>query len=210
MTIQGTADMVAPALFGQARRAVLALLFGRPDESFYLREIARLTGTGVGVLQRELKRLGQAGLIVRTVDGRQVYFRANRGSPVFEELRGLMLKTAGVGDVLRLALAAFANDGRIRVAFVYGSVAAGKAGAESDVDLIVIGSVRLADLLPTVRRAQERIGREVNPTVFAPEDLRDRVQRGEPFIRRVLEGDRLFLIGTADELEALAGQRLVD
>lgn len=202
--------MVAPALFGQARRAVLALLFGRPDESFYLREIARLTGTGVGVLQRELKRLGQASLVVRTVDGRQVYFQANRQSPVFEELRGLMLKTAGVGDVLRTALAVFASEGRILVAFVYGSVAAGRAGAESDVDLMVVGSIGLTELLPAVRQAQERIGREINPTVYAPEDLGARVRRGEHFIRRVLEGDKLFLIGTADELEALAGQRLVD
>ena len=89
---------LSSALFGKTRRAVLALFFSRPAESFYLLQLIRITGMGQGAVQRELKRLSEAGIITRTGRGRQVDYQVNRDCPIFEELHGLMIKTAGSGE----------------------------------------------------------------------------------------------------------------
>ena len=85
-------EKISSALFGKTRRAVLALLYGHADESFYVRQIVRAVGVGLGAVQRELKRLSEAGLIERVGRGRQVYFQANRQCPVFAELHGLIVE----------------------------------------------------------------------------------------------------------------------
>jgi hypothetical protein len=109
-------DRLGGTLFGKSRTAVLALLFGHPDQEFYLRQVIRAAGGGVGAIQRELDQLTKAGIVCRTVRGSQVFFQADATCPVFEELKALVAKTAGAADVLRSALAPL-ND-RIRVAFV--------------------------------------------------------------------------------------------
>jgi predicted nucleotidyltransferase len=183
---------------------VLALLFGRPHESFYLREVVRLTGAGTGAVQRELSLLTRAGLIRREARGRQVYFTANSDAPVFPELRGLLAKTAGVADLLRAALRPFLEKKMIMIAFIYGSVASGKHGPKSDVDLMVIGDLTLSALMPVLRKTQEELGREVNPTVYELREFRAKVQKDAHFLRRVVAGPKLMLIGTSDELARLA------
>src|SRR5688500_18570559 len=164
-------DGIAEALFGQTKRRVLALLFGRPESAFYLREIARETGSGTGAVQRELAQLVAAGLIRRSRQGQHVYFSADPASPVYDEMRSLLAKTAGVADVLRGALAGLASKGEVLVAFIYGSVAAGRHTSASDNDLMGVGRGGLADLLPALGPTQERLGREVNPTIYRPEEL---------------------------------------
>ena len=129
-------DTIAEALFGKASRAILSLLFTRTDEQLYLRQIVRSCGTGHGATQRALKSLSDAGIITRRPQGRQVYFQANAACPVFKELKGIIVKTVGVADVLRAALAPLAEH--IRVAFVYGSFAAGREKRGSDVDVMVV------------------------------------------------------------------------
>ena len=119
----GPAD-AATLLFGSTRRRVLSWLLGHADEAYYLRQIARHTGTAVGAVQRELEQLTAAGLLRRTVQGRQVYFQANREAPIFPELQGLFAKTAGLTDVLREALAPLGE--RVLVSFVFGSAARGE------------------------------------------------------------------------------------
>jgi predicted nucleotidyltransferase len=201
-------ERIAEVLFGGTRRNVLALLLGRPDQKFYLREIARETGAGLGALQRELAQLVEAGLILRAPHGRQVYFSANTGSPVFEELRSILDKTAGLADVLRSALLDFHE--RIDAAFVYGSVATGRQTSESDVDLFVVGTLRLGELLPVLARVQRRVGRAVNATIHRPEELLEKYRAREHFVRRVLERRKLMLIGSDDELARLVGESLAD
>jgi hypothetical protein len=149
-------ETIAGALFGQTRRNVLALLFGRPDESFYLRQIVRASGSGTGAVQRELEQLTRAGLIQRKAHGRQIYFAANPHSPVFEEVRSLIAKTAGVPGVIQSALLDFAKRKLILLAFIYGSFATGKQGPRSDVDLMIIGDLTLASLLPLLRPLRRR------------------------------------------------------
>lgn len=194
-------------LFTKTRRAVLSLLYGHTDESFYLRQIVRLTGAGLGPIQRELKQLTDVGIIRRSVQGKQVYFQANPDSPIFTELRSLITKTAGIVETLQTALAPIAD--RISIALVYGSVARGEENHRSDVDLLVVGDVSFSEMIKALRGAQEILGREINPTVYPVEEFRSRIAEEHYFIQDVLSGDRIFAIGDEHELKRLAGERLV-
>lgn len=202
-------DALSAALFGKARRAILGLLFSRTDESFYLREIARLVKGGQGAVQRELKRLTDAGIITRTTRGRAAFFQANRACSIFPELQSLVLKTAGVVEVLAAALTPFGD--RIGVAFVYGSLARVQPNAGSDVDLMVIGSVgsvSFGEVTDAVADAQARLGRDVNPTVYDVRDFQRRLSKKDHFLTAVLKEPKLFVLGSEHELEQLARQRL--
>lgn len=191
-------------LFGSVRRDVLGLLLGRPDERFYLREIQRAVGGGSGAVQRELKHLVNAGLVERVDSGHQVYFSANRNAAIFSELQSIIEKTVGAVEVLRVNLAPLLRTGRIKVALIYGSLAAGTRTARSDVDLFVIGDVSLTELIPHVRAAESRIGREVNPSLYPVQEFRDKIKQGAPFLKQVLAGPKLFITGDDRELEHLA------
>jgi predicted nucleotidyltransferase len=198
----------AEVLFGSTRRRVLAWLLGHADESYYLRQIARQTGTSVGAVQRELKQLTAAGLLRRTVDGRQVYFQANRDAPIFPELYGLFAKTAGLVDLLREALSSLGE--RILVAFVFGSAARGELRAESDVDLLVIGDAAFHDVVQALAEAQARLGRDLNPTVYPPTEFRAKLGAQHHFLTNVLSAPRLFIVGGDHELVGLGAKRLAD
>jgi len=188
-------DNVARLLFGSTRRDVLALLLGRPDERFYLRQILRAVGGGSGAVQRELKQLVEAGLLKREAHGHQVYFSANQEAPIFPELRAIVEKTIGAVEVLRASLATLVAQRRVDVALIYGSVASGSKHAGSDIDLLVIGNVGVAELVPTLRSAEARLGREVNPSVYPLSEFHDKLRRGAPFLTRILAGPKLFVAG---------------
>lgn len=200
-------EPIAAALFGAARQAVLRLLFGHIDERFYQRQIVRELGLGSGAVQRELRRLTQSGILKRAVEGRQVYYQANRECPVFEDLRGLIRKTFGVAGVIEAGLAPLAD--RIRVAFIFGSIANGAETAESDIDLMVIGdAIQPSDVYAAVRKAQNELRRELNPTVYRTEEFRRKLASGGHFVRSVVAGPKTFIIGSNRELTKLAYQRL--
>lgn len=201
----GVEEAIGTALFGATRRSVLALLFTSADRSFYLNEIVREVGLGVGAVQRELRALTHAGLIRRTARGNQVFFQANPDSPVFAELKALVEKTMGAPAALRALLAPLAR--RIEAAFIYGSLARGDAVGESDVDLLVVGEVPALELAAAVREAEEKLHREVNPVVFPPEEFRERIRGGDHFLTTVMQEPKIFLVGDEDDLRRLAGQR---
>lgn len=195
---------LAALLFGSHRRAVLARLLLRPEDSPHLRELARETGKPAGTLLRELNALAEAGVLERRRVGNQVQFRANPACPIYEELRSILKKTVGIADVLRQALAPLVP--RIRAAFVYGSIARGDERAGSDLDLMVIGEVKFAEVVAALAPAQETLRREVNPSVYPALEFR-RKAAGEPFLRRVLEERKIFIIGGEDDLGQLAAHR---
>ena len=201
-------DTLSAALFGKVRRVILALFYTRVDEAFYLRQIARATGVGLGAVQRELQQLSRVGIIGRTVRGRQVYYQANPTCPIFSELKSLVVKTAGVGEVLRSALAPV-SDG-INAAFIYGSMARGTAVRSSDIDLLVIGDATFSDVVSALGPAQDTLGREVNPTVYPKDEFKAKASAGQHFLRDVLKGPKIFLVGNEGELKRLAGKRLAD
>ncbi|NDP41681.1 MAG: nucleotidyltransferase domain-containing protein [Aromatoleum sp.] len=199
------APQLVEILFGAYRRQILALLLLRPDESFYVREIGRLTGVPAGSLHRELKLLSDAGLLRRSVTGNQVRYQLDRACPIQEELAGIFRKTAGLADALREALLPLA--GKIRVAFIFGSLAQGKERATSDVDVLVVGSASFAAVVEAVSRAGERLRREVNPVVMAKSDFEAKLAGRDRFVARVAREPKIFLLGNANEFAELAKDR---
>ncbi|MCD6043649.1 MAG: polymerase subunit beta [Burkholderiales bacterium] len=196
---------LASLLFGSYRKGVLALLLLRPEESRHVREIARALGKPAGTLLRELNALAEAGVLARKPVGNQVHFQANAACPIYEELRSILRKTVGVADVLRDALAALAAA--TRVAFVYGSVARGEERRGSDLDLMIVGGARFADVVAALAPAQELLRREVNPNVYPALEFRRKLAAGEPFLKRVLAEPKIFIIGGENELGELTAHR---
>jgi predicted nucleotidyltransferase len=201
-TTTGLADL----LFGRTRGAVLALLYGRADQSFYTREIAREIDASVGAVQRELENLSKVGLILRKSVGSQVHYQANRETPIFPEMRALINKTIGVFGVLRSALRPLSKQ--IIAAFVYGSVAREQETAQSDVDLMVVGKATLDQVLSRVSTTEKAIGRSINPTVYSVAEFKSKLATENHFLTSVLKGQKVFLLGDEDELRKMGGIRL--
>ena len=197
----------AEVLWPLARRKVLGLLFGPADVEFHLREIARRTGLAPATVQREVAALTHAGLLERRRSGRQVYYRANRSSPLFLDLHRLVLKTVGLADVLRGVLEPLRD--RISCAFIFGSAARGDLMNHSDVDLMVIGEASLGDLVEPMRPAEGAFGRPVNPVTMRPHEFVDRLAQEQPFLLNVLGDPKVYLIGDEDELARMAARRPV-
>jgi predicted nucleotidyltransferase len=201
-------EPLSATLFGKTRLAVLSMLFSHADEAYYLRQIARSTGTGLGALQREVHKLADAGIILRMVRGKQVYYQANTQCPIFPELKGLIVKTAGVKGIIKSALASLTN--RISVAFIYGSVARLQESRKSDVDLMIVGDVSFADVVSVLGKAEKDIEREINPTVYPPSEFQSKLSKGHHFLKALMDETKLFLIGDQRELARLAKKRLAD
>ncbi len=192
------------ALFPGIRQAILGSTLLQPTKWWYLSELAAVVGTTPSSLQRELASLVRAGIIERREDGRRVYFRAERRSPIFSDLKHLLEKTSGVSATLRDALAS--NSDGIELAFLYGSVARGEEHATSDVDLMLIGSARLAELTPALRRAETQIGRAINVTHYSTPEFRSKLKRKDHFLNSVMKGKLLFIKGGRRDLGKFAGK----
>ena len=192
---------ISSLIFPEYRRRVLSLLLLHPEDALHGREVARRVGLPAGTIARELRKLADAGLLSRERRGNQQVYRAGTESPIFSELASILRKTSGLADVLAEALAPEAE--RLRVAFVFGSVAQGRETAGSDVDVMLIGETPFRRAVELLHPAQSRIGREVNPKVFTSDEFSARL-RTEAFLADVLAKPKLFLIGNAHDLEELA------
>ena len=193
------------SLFPKVRRGVLAAIFTRPQQWWYLTELAHHLRTRPSSLQREIAALVASGILEHRREGTRSYFRAEARSPLFPELCRLMEKTAGLLPTLRTALAPFADE--ILCAFVYGSIARGKETAVSDVDLMTIGPADLAALSPALRKVEERLGREVNVTNYSCKDFRNGVAVHDHFLTAVLRGPKHFVKGSQDDLDKIVGEQ---
>lgn len=186
-------------LFSATQQRVLGRLFGQPDRSFYASELIAASGGGSGAVQRELARLEASGLVVSSRIGNQKHYQANRESPIFDELRGIVLKTFGVADVLRAALTPLA--GKVDVAFIYGSVAKRSDTATSDVDVMIVGDgLSYPDVIEALATCEKQLGRAVNPTVYGRNELQRKRAAGNSFLERVMKQPRILLIGSEDAI----------
>jgi predicted nucleotidyltransferase len=185
---------IATALFSDSQTRVLQWLFGQPERGFHLNELLRLTGLGSASLQRELKKLVDAGLVRSQRVGNLRTFQADAKSPVFDELIGLTRKTLGAQPMLREALAPLAPT--IQTAFIYGSVAKGADTAKSDIDVMLVGKdLRLAKVLELLVPLEAQLGRKINPTCLTPAEFKRRRAERDSFINRVLARPTLPLLG---------------
>ncbi|HEX8145009.1 MAG TPA: nucleotidyltransferase domain-containing protein [Pyrinomonadaceae bacterium] len=190
------------ALFPKARRDILSATYGQPDRWWYLTELAQRFNTTPSSLQRELQSLVSSGILRQKRDGRRIYFQAEVASPIFDELHGIIVKTLGVEEALKEALAQFGD--RAACAFLYGSVARRQEHSLSDVDLMVVGSVGLFELSPILRKLEKKFGRELNATCYSPKEFRKKVEAENHFIMILLNNEKIFLKGDKDALESLA------
>ena len=190
-------------LFPANRQHVLAALLLHPGRSLHLRELARLAGSHAGTLAREVDKLTQAGLLLRTDQGNQALYSANVQHPLYAELAAMFRKTHGVVPALRAALETL--GGQIDLAFVYGSLASGTHTGHSDVDVLLVGTVDFVAVVQALYPLHEQLGREVNPVVWAPQELAAKARAGDAFVRDVLRKPKLWIKGGDDELEQLAG-----
>ena len=202
MTLKSSQTGIA-ALFASSTLADLLRLFVmEPERAFYQRELQRLTGAHLRQLQRDLERLQRAGLVVAREHGNRVYYSAVRTHPAFADLRAVVVKTLGVGDVLRDALAGI--EPHVALAFIFGSVARGDDTADSDVDLFVVGSVSRRDIAARLAPLAALLKREVNPVIMGLDDFTARLRSADHFVTSVLEGPRIWLVGDDGALAALA------
>ena len=188
---------LADALLTKTQQRILGALFGQPARSFYASELIRDAGTGSGAAQRELAKLEQSGLVVTKRIGNQKHYQANAASPLFADLRNIVLKTVGLVEPLRQALKTV--ESQILFAFVYGSIAKGTDHATSDIDLMVVtDTLTYGELFGALETASRTLGRKVNPTVYSKAEFEKRTKTDNAFIKRVLEGPKMWVIGVGN------------
>lgn len=188
-------------LFSATQRKVLALLFGSPGRRYYGKEIISLSACGTGAVQRELEKLVAAGLVFTSKEGKQRYYSANPRNVIFNELRSIIFKTFGLAEPVRAALQPFAKT--IRFAFVYGSVAKREDTAESDIDLLIVADgVHYADLRSQLTKAEQIVGRPINPSLYSSEEFAAKIKSESAFVKRVVKQPKIMIAGNMDDLEA--------
>jgi len=192
---------LSSVLFNKTRRGLLALLYGRTDESFYVNQIMQSLGSGSGAVQRELRLMTESGIVLRTRTGNMVYYQANAKCPIFNELKNIVRKTFGVADIIRESLATAAD--KIRVAFIFGSVAGSTDNRASDIDIMIIGDITFDEVSSAVSQAEETIQREINPVVYPVAEFRRKIKDNQHFLKTVLEDEKIFIIGDDGEFAKL-------
>jgi uncharacterized protein len=189
--------MLDPLMSKTCQRLLAATVL-HPDKSWYLRELAEFLDVAPSTIQRELASLTKVGILKKTISGNRSYFNANEGCPIFPELKSTLVKTVGIVDILRDCLKPFSK--RISVAFLYGSIASGTETSESDIDLFIVGEVKLSDLSTRLRAAENKLRRPINPVVFSIKEARQKLKEKQHFIETVRTAKKLFLMGEDSEL----------
>lgn len=193
------------ALFPAVRTGVLSATMLQPEHWWFMTELARHLEITPSSLQRELESLVSAGILLRRQDGRRTYFKANTDSPLFPELRGMLEKTTGIVPAIRAVLQQF--EDQIEIALLYGSVARGEEHSASDVDLMIVGTLKQIDLLPALRKLEAAFRREVNATLFTSEEFHRKLAVKDHFVDSVLQGKTLLLKGTLHELDETSSRQ---
>jgi predicted nucleotidyltransferase len=196
---------IASVLFSGIQQRLLSALLLNSRQPVYAAELANHFGVRPSTLQRDLAKYTQAGILKMSRSGNRAYFQANEACPVFPELRALLIKTCGLVDLLHGELAPLAS--KIKMAAVYGSIASGTEASGSDIDLLIIGSAKMIELVPLLERATGKLRRQINPTLYTPEEFSQKA-RNSHFVRSLLGKPLLFVLGTNSDLEFLvrAGQ----
>jgi predicted nucleotidyltransferase len=190
---------ILSALFPVIRQRLLAAALLSPEKWWYLSELASHLETSPSSLQRELESLAVNGILDRKQDGRRIYYKAKVDSPVFRALRELLSKTVGLIPALQSEIASFRK--KILWAAIYGSIARGEERPDSDIDLLLVGDIATAELLSSFRRVERRFGRDVNLTRYSEKEFQDKIRSGDPFLKSVMKGTVITLVGSLDELE---------
>ncbi|MFZ0501202.1 MAG: nucleotidyltransferase domain-containing protein [Steroidobacteraceae bacterium] len=193
--------MLDAVLLGKTRSAVLREMFLNPDQRLSFNELVRRAKTGDGAVAREVKILLDAGLLMEQREGNQRFLAARKESPVFSELTAFLAKTAGIPAVVREALAGL--EDAIEVTFIFGSVAQGREGADSDLDLLVIGTAGYSIVTEHLYPVEQRLGRRVQVLYFDPSSPEDRASLQKSSMQAILTSPKVFVLGDQSRLATL-------
>ncbi len=186
--------MLVQLFSSETRVGLLELFLTRPDQRFYLREIARELRRDISGIKRELDNLEKAGLLTSTKVGNLRYYTVEKSFPLYPELKAIIDKTRGIPQAIGEALRGISG---IRVAFIFGNHEATEGEA---IDVLVVGRAHMARLNRVVADLELRLGRSVNYLVFDEGEYQRRKTEGDPFLREVLQGRTTLLIGTTHDL----------
>lgn len=192
--------MLAEILSSKVRAEIFRLLFSSDNAALHMREIERKSGFTIGTVQRELSKLVKLDLIYKTKDGNRTYYRANKESPIYQDISSIVQKTVGLVFLLKEALS---QSTAIEFAFIFGSLASGKQKSHSDIDLFVIGDIGLRKVVSLLNGVSDKTGREINPQVISKSEFIDRVNSNDHFISNIINSDKIFITGTKDEFAKL-------
>ncbi|HMO49584.1 MAG TPA: nucleotidyltransferase domain-containing protein [Kiritimatiellia bacterium] len=192
-------NVLAQLVCSRVRAEIFRILFGLRGGEVHLRDLQRQTGFTIGTVRQDIEKLNILGIVSRRRNGNRLYYSANKNHPLYPDIHQLVLKTIGLADVLGDVLAV---DG-IRCAFVFGSVAGDTAGADSDIDLMVIGSISLRKLSSLLSGLSDRLGREINPHVITAEDFSRRLRENDHFVTSVMDSEKIFVVGSPNELKTM-------
>ena len=192
--------MLKTILGSKTRINILKLFVFNPKKEYYVREIERLIKTSFDLVRRELIHLETIGLLKSRVSGKQKYYTLNMEHMLFPEFKSMILKTAGIGDIIQGAIK---NRNDILVAFIYGSYAKDTENAESDIDLFVVGDISSTDLQESVSEVESQTKREINPTVYSPKEFKEKYKAKNHFVLSVIKEPKIFLKGDEDGLRKL-------
>lgn len=185
-------NSIGNVLFTKTQQKVLGLLFGKPDQSFYLNEITKLSQMGRGTIKRELERMEAAGIVVKKRIGNQNHYQANSECPVYSELMGIARKTFGVADVIKAALNSILDE--VAFAFIYGSVAKGEDTAKSDIDLLIVSNeLTYSEVMERLLDCETSIGRPINPTIYNVDQIEKKLKQDNAFVSRVMEQPKIWI-----------------
>jgi predicted nucleotidyltransferase len=185
-------NSIGNVLFTKTQQKVLGLLFGKPDQSFYLNEITKLSQMGRGTIKRELERMEAAGIVVKKRIGNQNHYQANSECPVYSELMGIARKTFGVADVIKTALNSILDE--VALAFIYGSVAKGEDTAKSDIDLLIVSNeLTYSEVMERLLDSETSIGRPINPTIYNVDQIEKKLKQDNAFVSRVMEQPKIWI-----------------
>jgi len=192
-------------IFGSKTRInILKLFVFNPKGEYYVREIERLIKTSFDLVRRELIHLESIGLLKSRVSGKQKYYTLNTEHMLFPEFKSMILKTAGIGDIIQSAIK---NRSDILIAFIYGSYAKNTENSESDIDLFAIGDISSVDLQAYVSEIESQTKREINPTVYSSKELKEKYKAKNHFVLSVIKEPKIFLKGDEDGLRKLVSGR---
>lgn len=193
--------LLIETLFSKTVAGILSVLFNQEKIRLHAREIARKSGIAIGSVQRDLKKLTNAGLLIRTKEGQQVYYTPDQKSPIYDELLKIVSKTMGIIKKIQVALQPLNKN--IIIAMVYGSVARGEASERSDLDLLIIGDTSFSEIVSATSQISEETGWEINPIVLSASEYKNKMESGNHFLKSLKNEKTVYLIGNSSELERL-------
>jgi len=190
-------DSLQDFMISRVRVQIMELFFNKPSEMYFVREITRHTHEEINAVRRELDRMLAAGILKSEERGNRLYYYLNKNYTFYPELLRMVKKSTGLG--LKL-IKQRKKLGSVKFIMFSGKFVSVDDSKRTDVDILVVGDIVLAELEALMNEEETKIGREINYTVLPEDEFEFRKQRRDPFLMEVLYGTRVMVIGNEEDL----------